>query len=130
MEYPTTMDAFKKIVVLGDRSTGKTYYVDTYKKPDAFVIDDADCVSITHKVNEFVADQHSQSILILQYPYDNQALIDNVDCVILFQMSEFVHEELQRVFGLPQIVMQKLKTLDSREYIIYDGIRHSINVNV
>ena len=112
------MDTFKRIVVLGDRMTGKTSYVNEHRKQNSFVIDDVD--NINDKMKDFLSDDYEQSILILQYPYNNQQLVNNIDCIVLFNLSELVHNELSEVYNIPPNVIKQVSCLKKYEYIIYD----------
>lgn len=113
------MNSFKKIVVLGDRMTGKTQFVNSNKMEDAFVIDEIDFTLINEHMDEYLSDKHSQSILVLQYPYNIPQLTDNIDCIVLFRINENIRDAVQTMFNLPEDLMETVTKLNKYDYIVY-----------
>ena len=78
------MNSYKRIAVIGDRMTGKTQFVNSFKNEDAFVIDDAPIHLINEQMDDFLSDKYSQSILVLQYPHNIPELTGKIDCMLRY----------------------------------------------
>lgn len=122
------MNSFKRIIVLGDRMTGKTQFVNSIKNEDAFVVDDPPPHLTDEQIDEYLSDKYNQSILVLQYPYNIPELTGKIDCIVLFKTNGHICDELQNVFNVPTHVVDKSATLNVGEYMIYDTKKHTYNL--
>jgi hypothetical protein len=115
------MNSFKKILVIGDRMTGKTQFVNSNKNEDAFVIDDVPIELVYKQMGEYFSDKYSQSIVVLQRLPDMPELTDQIDCMVLFQMNKHTLNALLEIYAIPNLIIEKISSLNKYEYIVWNS---------
>lgn len=122
------MNSFKKILVIGDRMTGKTQFVNSNKNEDAFVIDDVPTELVHELMGEYFSDKYSQSIVVLQHLPDIPVLTDQIDCMVLFHMNKHAVDTLLELYDIPNLIREKISSLNKYEYIVWNSYSDEWNL--